>query len=363
MIVGIACLVMMLGLGACGDEPLALEEGIVPAESPHKVNFSIGVAVADAGLQEDVPSGDVYPEAPVNDKERMHTLRIIIVRPDNTVEANRAFTLSAPAVFREYEEIEVEGGEPKRVYLFANEATLREDRSGALLNYSLGTLYEGTRFPQTELENLRIALGADEQMDGPLPMSECHEVYVPDTDIRRLLFVTRAAVKFTFHITNSSARALTVTGLTLDKMADREYFLPRNAVYEDRVSEWGEPFKEIITFDTPAETVYRTFDIYGKVGLDRPLLSARGGTLDIASVYQNEGKYMDPLSDGRNYGLSLDVDFGGLPMRFSSYLPNLSRLPRNTHAKVNITIHDTDVSWQVDVIPYSSVPLEPEFGL
>ena len=46
-------------------------------------------------------------------------------------------------------------------------------------------------------------------------------MYVPKMDSECKLFVTRAAVKFTFRITNSSAVEKKLTGLTIKDMADK----------------------------------------------------------------------------------------------------------------------------------------------
>ncbi len=50
-------------------------------------------------------------------------------------------------------------------------------------------------------------------------------------------------------------------------------------------------------------------------------------------------------------------------MELGDWFPQLSRLPRNTHVVVNITIGKTAVDWDVDVLPYIPVDLDPVFGL
>lgn len=48
-------------------------------------------------------------------------------------------------------------------------------------------------------------------------------------------------------------------------------------------------------------------------------------------------------------------------IEYTSPLPNLASLFRNTHVRVNIVFYDNDL--KVDVIPYSEVNLDPSFGL
>ena len=44
-------------------------------------------------------------------------------------------------------------------------------------------------------------------------------------------------------------------------------------------------------------------------------------------------------------------------------LDNLPSLPRNTHVVVKMKLSDADLSLNVDLVPYKSVTLDPDFGL
>ncbi|NPD92554.1 hypothetical protein [Xylanibacter muris] len=352
----VACM-SLLALAACEDEPLIMSGA---GDGNTKVNLCISVNTADVHWPV-TRSEAVYPEDPVNANEKMHTLRIIVVRPDGTVEANHPVMLASPNTYYGYEKIEVEPNERKKVYLFVNEQTKRENTDGRLMGRMLGEIRVGTQFPKEEMESIMLTLGDGEQIAGPLPMTECHEVEVKDEDVATTLFVTRAAVKVSFHITNNSPAEYNITGLKIHKMADRMYYLPRNAVYEDRVSDDGVSFKDIRSFDTPDNVTYATYDIYRKAGLDGNTgqdankLNAGGGRVDIAPVYLLEGKYTDADSDGKNYSLTLSLD----GTDFHGYLPNLPQLPRNTHADIYITI---DNDRQITIMPLRNVSLEMDFG-
>ena len=59
---------------------------------------------------------------------------------------------------------------------------------------------------------------------------------------------------------------------------------------------------------------------------------------------------------------TLTINIAGREEPFVCKLPNLKALFRNTHVVVNITMYNSN-EIVVDVIPYSEVNLDPEFGL
>lgn len=184
-------------------------------------------------------------------------------------------------------------------------------------------------------------------------MSECHDITVGETDSRHELFVTRAAVKFSFNITNNSGRNIILKGLTIARMAKEEYYLPKNTIYHDVVID-GVDCKEITSYDVPSDVGY--YEYGSDKGLSETL--SAGSKVSLSPIYLLEGKYT-AVEDERNY--SMKIFFDG--MELGDWFPQLSRLPRNTHVVVNITIGKTAVDWDVDVLPYIPVDLDPVFGL
>jgi len=82
----------------------------------------------------------------------------------------------------------------------------------------------------------------------------------------------------------------------------------------------------------------------------------------LPSIYQLEGKYNAAVTDEtQRYKTSITLD-GGVGT-LEAFLKGLPNLVRNTHAVVDITINESNITWEVDVIPYSSVELRPSFGL
>ena len=49
-------------------------------------------------------------------------------------------------------------------------------------------------------------------------------------------------------------------------------------------------------------------------------------------------------------------------LEYSDFLPDLSQLPRNTHAVVRATFNAVSVEVTVEVLPYGEVILKPGFG-
>lgn len=322
------------------------------------VNLDIHVALSD--VSNALTKTTEYADA-ANNNEKMHTLRIIIVRPDWTVEANRWIDLKdAATLMHNPERFRVKGNETKWIYLFVNENTTVTDKNTKttrkLVDFDLNSIKEGGYFPINAIEGLKIRLENNtEQIDGPLPMSERHKFTVTEEPEQECnLFVTRAAVKFSLHIINEIGRSITFDGFSIDKMANMEWYMPR-ATY-DEPNEDGQ--REITTYEVPAETGYYTYDknLYSDAVTINPY-----GEKVLDPIYLLEGKYTDdPNNEGHNY--SMEISLNNITGRY--YFPNLPTLPRNTHVVVRITYKDfAKVTCEVDVIPYSEIILEPGFGL
>lgn len=317
------------------------------------VNLDISVALSD------VPdaltrAGEEYADA-ANDNEKMQTLRIVIVRPNGVVEANRRINLTVAALEYGIERFKVVGNETKSIYLFVNEAAeVKSSTTNAqrkLVDFDFSKIYEGYVFPLNEVKNLKIRLENDEQIDEPLPMSERHEYKVtaePEQSCE--LFVTRAAVKFTFNVTNNSGKKINLDQLQINKLAREEWYMPRVKYAEEN----AEGQREITEYEVPADVKYYNYNMPSAE-------IAAGATKKIAPVYLLESKYEDePDAEGHHYSVDITVD----GVNKKHYLPNLSALPRNTHVVVNIIIDiDEKVTCEVDVQPFACVDLNPSFGL
>ena len=328
------------------------------------VNLNISVALSDVSDALTRSGVDGY-ESASHDNEKMHTLRIVIVRPDGTVEANRMIDLTeaSKSGLEHYgkEEFLVVAKETKRVYLFVNENTMvtnsttNTKRKLVDCDLSENSIKVGYLFPMNKIRDLKIRLEENnEQIEGPLPMSEMHEVKVEDKDMEEKLFVTRAAVKFTFKIFNESSREATLKGLKINNMANEEWYMPR-AQYNDPDATTGG--REVTEYEVPnPNTGYYIYNVLNP-DEDEMKVSPRT-TQNLSPIYLLEGKYTDP-EDSRNYSVEMTVN--GIESK--CYLENLPTLPRNTHVVVNIFIQDYEIKLTIDLLPYISQTLEPVFGL
>ncbi len=346
----------------------------IAPQSDVLVNLDIDVALSDISTTR--ADSNEYAAA-VSDHEKMSTLRIVIVREETgEVEANRFIELS-PAMEHGIERFKVVGNDTKLIYLFVNELSRIKDDDGILrkvVNYNLANIFPHQTFPTDDLNDLIVSLNCESQqldpkrMDGGLPMSDCHRITVIGGDDRNAkkdkdgiaiqeenLFVTRAAVKFSFNITNNTLRPITLNSLWIDKMAREEYYLPHNVTRDAQ--------NHITDYEVPSGDLnngYYKFVADCKVdgeGLVLPI----GKVTSLAPIYLLEGKFTD-AADARNYSMGLKTVVYGKENEFKKHFPDLSQLPRNTHVVVNITIAD-DIAWTVDVVPYGSVTLDPIFGI
>lgn len=99
------------------------------------------------------------------------------------------------------------------------------------------------------------------------------------------------------------------------------------------------------------------------VNIDYPDNNKPGVAKSVPVFYLPESQNL--IEAGATKGeqeYTLTVKMEGRDEPFVETLPNLKALFRNTHVIVNITLLNS-MEIVVDVIPYSEVTLDPEFGL
>lgn len=306
-------------------------------------------------------------QLPATEYEKIHTLRVILVHPDGKVEENRRIMIPSNGIAIDYSDLTftVKGGEKKKVYLFANEGAV---------DYDFNAILKDAPFPTNEVENITLSTNADGILidnSGDtktyIPMSEVFEVNITDKELYQTasLFVTRAAVKFSFEVKGKpdlpESSSLYVSSVSITGMSDREYLLPRNTVYKPAKYEkssytFGGRF--ITSYETPAETVLNPYT-FSMVKTDLPVRPSENKTYTPYIYF--------PESSDTSYDVTIDFQGGSVLLpdfKETVTLPNLPSLPRNTHVKIVITMtKPTEVAMEVTVLPYSSVILTPEFGL
>lgn len=430
------CLIAGLAGISCDGDRNAATPDPIPAEK--MVNLAFSVVAPDAVSQSESraivinPDKDNYFEREDSQYEKIHTLRIIILRPgtdfqgkpvkdkdgkpildpttgnpyDKIIEHNRFFTFNDNGVVR-YDDmnITVHGGENKTIYIIANEEGINSNRPEGETAVNLSNLTPDDPYVAGTIEDIQIHADADgilydnteEAAATYIPMAEVYEdVYIemPETpELREQkvgpFFITRAAVKFSFNITAEDNEGLYLKSLTFNSLADKEYLLPRNTTYEPEKPTFGQngitgstdgiknpsntgnsdivpdlSGRFITAYDIPEDATHSplTFEFN-----DEDKLGKKVPTEISLPIYFCESKFL-PL-DGEtdkpySVELVLHTKFGDQTVVATSEklaLGNLPILPRNTHVKININLGKNEAT--VELVPYTGVWLEPDFGI
>ena len=145
------CFVLLAG---CSDD-------WAPYHSPNEddtkpnVTLTLNIGIADSGDGNGTRTNNFDTVPANNNYELINTLRVIIVREDNTVECNQKINLAPGVAVRNFSELEfqvstTEGKtegllrtEKKRIYLIANEASIQPNPNGIDVVKYLSGLKEG----------------------------------------------------------------------------------------------------------------------------------------------------------------------------------------------------------------------------
>ncbi|MDE6085246.1 MAG: hypothetical protein K2G40_02435 [Muribaculaceae bacterium] len=395
----------MLGVVSCVNEPFA-ECPVVPVEDDARmVNLTFSVvapsttasSTSRAGVVTNPDEYNYFQKAEAF--ESIHTLRIIIVRPDDEVEHNKLFILSDQGVVR-YDDMTFKVttghngvGEKKRIYIIANEEIVPFDFTTISGTYIPGTIEDIT----LKADNNGVLIDNTGNKKTWIPICEVHEAFVkaptsPELEEQTVgpFYITRAAVKFDISVTATNAGWETdvfddyfVTGFTFYNVANQEYLLPR-AKYSDEISN-GEitPSKEnpnpvtplpdlfgrfITSYEIPDGTTHSQIQLPGDLDTKIPRLSTE--YIDFkASLYFCERKFNSAAPNPYSLSMTVaqkDADGNIDPETIHTFdpvaLPNLPILPRNTVVKINARIWRDPLTMTVELVPYIGVTLKPTFG-
>lgn len=357
-------LVVGMTLPSCSDDG----QGPDDVSPQQLINYTVTLRVAgdtqgsradgfdDNDYTDGGDDGDL--ENPVGDFEKFEKLdrvRLIVTNEAGVVEANYV-------TFSHEITVKLTTGK-KKLYIIGNEGSwddfgsfasgidwlsaAKGDNIGdvytAMLNLSAGhSVMEGTRLPITGSAEVELT-----KPQAPEDINQSTEVWLH-----------RAAVKFTFRMRNNTSRKYTVTDLSLGGMSTAMYLMPKG------ITMGGKDGKTITAFDAVPDAA--TYDIVRTLAVELPAKAAEAADgewilLFDKPLYALEGKLLENNAP-KNYPLSITLD--GL---ISSEMKLKEvQLPRGTHVYVNITlnkIEDLDFDWQIDLVPYAGVTLEPDFGL
>lgn len=389
---------VLLGVSSC-----VFESTDCPStDEPLMVYLSFKVVAPSAAYSEDTrgelitsPDGNNYFEEASGEYEKISQLRVIIMRPDWEIEQNHLVSFSNGTVSYDNEPFKVVSGEKKKIYLLANSENLGYDfdrlRPGTYYN---APYIEDIIIKTTEVGGTIIDNTSSEKKY--IPMSEMYEIMVetPETvkkdtkvDIGTL-FVTRAAVKFSFQISSEYGTGLWIKEIIFNQLANQEYLVPNETKYYppkytdpvknwNGTSSWGDKTdpdlygRFITSYTTPASATYSQVIITPIT----PIELGPDTTFCSPALYYCESKYIpnDNRAATSPYSVSITVvekDDEGNLVDGSDYtfvpisLPNLPLLPRNTHVKVKIRLGKTTIDeCVVELLPYIGVELNPQFGV
>lgn len=339
------------------------------------------------------------------------------------VEHNKPITSVGPQRPLEYT-FQVAANSLKRVYLIANESGLK-GINGQSLDFSDRQFIPAEGTGRAPVDDYVFDVSKQAYNPSALPMTALYEINVPP--LKEIenggfawpnpLYLVRAATKFSFEFTNRSTRkAVTVTGIDIDRViTDRMYLMPhvnkitsegehkgKYWVFDDTktetddpksyiadwvewmgqeatASETGNDHQWLTDYEVPDNATPRTATVpFTSAEIPAATDAELSPSVKVPdAIYLPESKTVkdenDPsLKDLQLQEYSITVHTkeqatDGTEEKEKTYspqtLPHLASLFRNTHVMVGIVFTDHDIACEVDVIPYSEVILDPEFGL
>lgn len=371
--------------------------------------FMVACSSQEESLPEDISEATLYLNiepvgltragtATLPDNEKMHSVRVIVLHENGTVEHNKFYSLDGAQVQRAIL-LKVTPNEKKKIYLFANEESVSAVEGVADVNSTLSAFFhtyvEGMSGFEDAVNGLYFA--PDYSAGKPIPMSSMYEIDFPEKgNFDGVFYVVRVATKFTVNFKNWRGEEVTVENFSIESHADKNFLMAHVNSYPDTQNpetnqkyptwiDWLKAVSDASNVDSDAATNrfgwltdYRlpeqtTAKVYTHEGLkigkptvdiENPDNSEPGVANVVPVFYLPESKNLKQegatIVGEQEYTLSINIV--GRAETFVCKLDKLKALFRNTHLVVNITMYNSN-EIVVDVIPYSEVILEPEFGL
>lgn len=333
--------------------------------------------------------------ATLPDNEKMHSVRVIVLHSDGTVEHNRYYALEGSQV-QKFILLKVTPNEKKKIYLFANEESVSAMEGVAGVNSTLTAFFnnytEGMPGFEAAVSNLYFT--PNYSGEKPIPMSSMYEIDFPEKGVvEETFYVVRVATKFMVNFMNWRGEEVIVENFTIANHADKNFLMAH--VNDSEQNEqlfngktWIDWLKEVSDassedddyatteaagwlkdYELPEQADKEKTYTHGRVtvglptvDIDNPNNSKPGVAKNIPVFYLPESKSPKAEATDGEQEYTLTIKINGRDEPFVCKLPNLKALFRNTHVVVDITMYNSN-EIIVDVIPYSEVNLEPEFGL
>ncbi len=329
------------------------------------------------------------------DNEQMHSVRVVVLHADGSVEHNRHYSLEG-AQAQKYIILKVSPNEKKQIFLFANEESVSvvEGVTGGeqTLTDFFSSYTKNSKDFETAVNGLYFT--PDYSDNKPIPMSSMYEIDFTEGKVEKTFYVVRVATKFTVNFKNWRGGEVTVENFTLASHADKNFLMAHvedseqnRALFNGK--SWIEWLKKVSDassedddygktdtagwlkdYDLPTQAdKTKTYTHPEKVIVGKPTVDIdypdnnKPGVAESAPIFylpESKTPKADATKGEQEYTLTVKMEGRNEP--FVETLPNLKALFRNTHVIVNITLLNT-MEIVVDVIPYSEVKLDPVFGL
>lgn len=333
------------------------------------------------------------------DNEKMHSVRVIVLHADGTVEHNRHFSLES-AQTQKTILLKITPNETKKILLFANEESVSAVKGTVGVNRTLTDFFNSYTENMSDFANAvnNLYFAPDYSNGKPIPMSSMYEIDFPENgNFNGTFYVVRVATKFTYRFKNFRSDAVTVNSISVSEIADNSYLMVHKQNQTMQFTEEDNSISDLFWIDW-LKKVSDESQMYPED--NKTLVEKRGWIMDYdipggavqapitqtdlnlsvpkatnTDVNQEQGiLYTFYLPESKNlmkpdepygeqqYEMTLGLtDEHGEQKSFNFAFNNLKALFRNTNAVIDIIMYDREVV--VDVIPYSAVVLEPEFGL
>lgn len=337
--------------------------------------------------------------AGLSDNEKMHSLRVVVLHEDKTMEHNRFYKIEG-AQDQKFVTLKVTPNEKKWIYLFANEESVSSVKGvtipgGGTELATFFNSYTAERKDGFEAEVNKLYFAPD--YTKAIPMSSVYEIDFKEGREDYQFYLVRAATKFTYRFKNFRSDAVMVNSISVSEIADNSYLMAHKQKQTMSFTEEDNSISDLFWIDW-LKKVSDESQMYPED--NKTLVEKRGWIMDYdipggavqapitqtdlnlsvpkatnTDVNQEQGiLYTFYLPESKNlmkpdepygeqqYEMTLGLtDEHGEQKSFNFAFDNLKALFRNTNAVIDIIMYDREVV--VDVIPYSAVVLEPEFGL
>lgn len=312
----------------------------------------------------------------LEDNEKMHSVRVIILHPDGTVEHNKFYALSG-AQIQNGIVLKLTRDEKKKIFLFANEESVDIVEGIVPGDNSLSDFFDSfsESTPGFEAAVNSLYFAPDYSDGKAIPMSAVYDLDIPEKgDIQRTFHVVRVATKFTIDFRNYRDENVTVNEFSIARHADKNFLMAHvNDTEQNRQlfgegNTWIDWLKKVseASSETDAETlgwlkdyelpsaadITKTY-VQGEFTVEASSLDSSDPGMWQTVFYLPESKSLKTdIYDGeQEYTLTLKID--GISTPFVCKLPNLKALFRNTHSVINITMFTNEIRFKIDVEPWS----------